>query len=257
VTITPTPTGFPTPTPEPGEEEAEDTGAEAEIPTPTAVAPIVPTITPTPYTLDAFQENYQEVINRFNEEINFSEADFLALIRSQLYRQKLIEAITADLPHEEDQVWARHILVEDEETALDLLDKLEEGEDWAVLAAEYSIDASNKDRGGDLGWFNSTTMVAEFSKVAFNTSIGKISAPAQTSFGWHLIQVLGHEMRPLDSYGYDQLRQEQFQAWLQQAKLDTEIEISETWTEHVPEEPIIPPELLLDTAAAQPLDAQP
>ncbi len=224
------------------------TPVTATIPTvtPTLGSPSSPTPSPTatPYTYEAFQELYSDVMDALEEEINFSEDNLRSLLESQLYREKMMEDITTDTACEQEQVWARHILVEEENSALDVIRRLNEGEDFVTLAAEYSTDESNKDRGGDLGWFGTGRMVAEFEKVAFNQSIGEISHPVETQFGWHVIQVLGHEVRPLTAFECNQLRESEFDNWLEQQRLTTNIELIETWVDKIPSEPSIPPNLI-------------
>lgn len=67
--------------------------------------------------------------------------------------------------------------------------KLREGADWETIVKQYSDDPSTKDRGGDLGWFRSGTMVREFDQVAFALRPGDISGIVETSFGFHIIKL--------------------------------------------------------------------
>lgn len=203
-----------------------------------------PAPTPTAYTLEVFQQNYADFLEVLEDEIDFSEQQLREVIESQLYREKVFEAVTADLERTQEQVWARHILVADQETAEEVLARLEAGDDFAKLAAEYSTDESNKDQGGDLGWFPIARMAPEFEKVAFNLGIGRISDPVQTQFGWHIIQALGHEERPLSDSEFGQIRQEYFSDWLAQQRSASDVATFDYWRDRVPSEPTIPPEVL-------------
>jgi peptidyl-prolyl cis-trans isomerase C len=87
-----------------------------------------------------------------------------------------------------DEVHARHILVGSEEEARAVIERLDDGEDFAEVAAESSIGPSGPD-GGDLGWFRHGDMVPEFSDAAFALEPGQVSGPVQSPFGWHVIRV--------------------------------------------------------------------
>jgi peptidyl-prolyl cis-trans isomerase C len=88
----------------------------------------------------------------------------------------------------EQEVHARHILVETEDQAKKIEDELKKGADFAELAKKESKDPGASD-GGDLGFFTKEQMVPEFSTVAFALEPGKISDPVKTQFGWHIIKV--------------------------------------------------------------------
>lgn len=88
----------------------------------------------------------------------------------------------------EVEIRARHILVNTEEEAADVVGELEEGADFEQLARERSTGPSAA-AGGDLGYFDRSRMVPEFGDAAFALKTGEVSAPVQTQFGWHIIKV--------------------------------------------------------------------
>ena len=88
----------------------------------------------------------------------------------------------------EQEVHARHILVETEDEAKAIVAELKKGADFAELAKKKSKDPGASD-GGDLGFFTKDQMVPEFSAAAFALEPGKISDPVKSQFGWHIIKV--------------------------------------------------------------------
>jgi peptidyl-prolyl cis-trans isomerase C len=89
----------------------------------------------------------------------------------------------------EEEIEARHILVETEEKAKELHAKIVAGADFAQLAKENSTDTGSKDQGGVLGYFGHGQMVPEFEAAAFKLEKGQVSEPVHTNFGWHIIKV--------------------------------------------------------------------
>jgi len=242
------PEGTPTVSPAGNQEEDQDTSptntpqieetSEGE-PDPTAT----PLLRPTEYTLDLFEENYQNYMDVLNNN-GIKEKTFQDMVRMYLLREELMNVLSADLPLTQEQVWVRHILVEDELTAIEVTDKLADGQDFAVLAAEYSSDGSNKDNGGDLGWFARGMMVLPFDEAAFTLEVGEISDPVQTDFGWHILQNLGKELLPIDETAFEEIRNEVFSEWLVERRLEYQPEVNENWISFVPSEPVLPQEVI-------------
>ncbi|MGJ4901806.1 peptidylprolyl isomerase [Bradyrhizobium sp. HKCCYLRH2060] len=103
----------------------------------------------------------------------------------------------------EQEVHARHILVETEDEAKAVKAELAKGADFAELAKKKSKDPGASD-GGDLGFFTKEQMVPEFANVAFSLEPGKISDPVKTQFGWHVIKV--EEKRSRKPPEFDQVK---------------------------------------------------
>jgi peptidyl-prolyl cis-trans isomerase D len=93
-----------------------------------------------------------------------------------------------------------------EQEALDLLQRLRAGEEFAALAREYSDDPGSAQNGGDLGWVERGLMVPDFEEAGFALEQGAISEPIETEFGFHLIQVT--DIRGGSDAGFDELRGE-------------------------------------------------
>ncbi|PKO13923.1 MAG: hypothetical protein CVU39_17065 [Chloroflexi bacterium HGW-Chloroflexi-10] len=238
--VTATPTAEPTVVTE--EVAPEEVTPEAtEIPTEAVEATPAFTSTPlptaTPYTEAGFQEAYKGALENMSV-TDFSDKDLRDYFRNSLLRQKVSEKITADIATEGEQIWARHILVATEEEANAVIQRLENGEDFALVAAEISLDTSNKDTGGDLNWFGKGVMDTAFEEAAYALTIGETSSAVQSQFGWHIIQLLGKEVRPLTDTQLSQEQQTMFSDWLTTEKEKYTIEkYEQIWKAIVPSEP--------------------
>ena len=84
---------------------------------------------------------------------------------------------------------AAHILVKSEDVAKSILEELNSGKKFHVLAMEKSTCPSRK-KGGELGYFGRGQMVKEFENACFKAKKGDILGPIKTQFGWHLIKVI-------------------------------------------------------------------
>lgn len=117
---------------------------------------------------------------------------------------------------------ARHILVDSDAKAKDLIAQIDKGADFQKLAKENSSDGSAQE-GGDLGWFSPGQMVKPFSDAVQQLEVGKYTAtPVKTDFGWHIIKL--EETRPTTPPPYDAVKaqlgplvkQKQFEAHLKE-----------------------------------------
>ncbi len=165
-------------------------------------------------------------------------------LHNAYFRKNIVDMVTADevkaryekeiadLPKQEE-AHARHILVATEDEAKAVIAALDKGGDFAALAKEKSTD-SNKDEGGDLGFFGRGRMVPEFEEAAFALKSGEYTkAPVKTQFGYHIIKL--EEKRDVPAPTLEevepQVRQlimrEKYLAALEAAKKDAKIEISD------------------------------
>jgi peptidyl-prolyl cis-trans isomerase C len=104
----------------------------------------------------------------------------------------------------EKEYKARHILVESEGEAKDIIEKLKKGERFEDLA-KASKDPGSKERGGDLGWANQAAYVKPFSDAMMKLEKGKYTeAPVKSDFGWHVIQL--DDTRELKAPGMDEVK---------------------------------------------------
>jgi peptidyl-prolyl cis-trans isomerase C len=113
--------------------------------------------------------------------------------------RKLFDDTTKAMAPEEE-VRARHILVEDEAQAKAAAARLKKGEDFAKVAGELSKDPGSGKEGGDLGWFTKDRMVPEFADTAFKLAKGQVSDPVKSQFGWHVIKVEDKRTKPLPDF---------------------------------------------------------
>ena len=101
---------------------------------------------------------------------------------------------------------ARHILVADESEAKDIIAKLKKGGNFAKLAAEKSLDDGSKENGGELNWSPPAAYVRPFSEALVQLSKGgRTDQPVQTSFGWHVIELM--DIRPMAVPPFEEVKQ--------------------------------------------------
>lgn len=119
-------------------------------------------------------------------------------VGEQINNKKLLKAYDELLTKSQDiqETRARHILVDSEEKAREIIKKLDGGAKFEDLSKEYSSGPS-AENGGDLGYFAKDEMVPEFADAAFALEKGKYTKdPVKTQFGWHVVKVEDRRKRP-------------------------------------------------------------
>jgi parvulin-like peptidyl-prolyl isomerase len=235
-----TPTIAPTFTPEPTSTLDPSVTATATVPpfsTPTSV-PELPTASPTSYTLEGFQGEFQKTLEEFKG-YGISEQALRSLYEVQVLRKKLMEDQEKDVTATETQVLARHILVDTIAEATAVEELLKQGIDFGELARKYSKDTGSGANGGDLGWSPASNYVPEFADAVSTLEIGQVSEPVKTQFGYHIIQVIAREELPLSADQIEQKKQTAFDEWLQSVHDSAEITINDIWRTRVPTEPVL------------------
>jgi len=155
----------------------------------------------------------------------FTEAELRRSMHESLLTSLMRDRVVGDLTAKVPQVHARHILVSTEDQANQLLVRLRNGEDFAALATQYSIDKSSSINGGDLGWFVQEELLEpELAQMAFQLKVGQIAGPIKTSVGYDILQTLETDSRPIDPDKRAQIAQVRFENWLKALAASAKIE---------------------------------
>jgi peptidyl-prolyl cis-trans isomerase SurA len=128
-----------------------------------------------------------------------------------------------------DEVNVRHILIKPSEIRSEaetkrLIERLHQrvkaGEDFAELAKSFSEDPGSALNGGLLSWIDPNALVPEFREVMNSTPSGELSKPFKSTYGWHILQVMGR--RATDSS--EEFREQQAMNLLRNRKYDEELQ---------------------------------
>ncbi|MDL4842751.1 peptidylprolyl isomerase [Aquibacillus rhizosphaerae] len=148
--------------------------------------------------IETYKEQYGDQWEAILQQSGYADEEaFREDLKVNLLQTK---AVTEDIEVTEEELQQRyermqtnlvasHILVGDEETANEVKEKLEAGEDFAALATEYSTDTTSAENGGELPEFGPGQMVPEFEDAAYNLEVDTISEPVETQHGFHIIKV--------------------------------------------------------------------
>lgn len=189
------------------------------------------------------QAGGDEQFLNYLKETNKTLEEYRDEMRKNLIFQALYKEVNKDVPEITDQEAkqyydanpgvfqnpetrkVRHILVQDEATANQVIARLTKNEDFAKVAQEVSIDPGTKDKGGDLGVQPNPQqpLVPEFEQAMNQLAVGQVSAPVKTQFGYHIIRV--DSVTPASLETFDNVKEQ----LKMQLKLGKERVVFEDW----------------------------
>ncbi|MBN2046280.1 MAG: peptidylprolyl isomerase [Anaerolineaceae bacterium] len=222
-------------------EEVADEAASDDEPEATPAPTSTPRPTATPYTFDGYLSELDTYLGKIKV-AKINEKALRKIIHSYELRSLVYEAVTADVEPYEEQVWARHILLTEEQIAQSALYEVTVNNgDFGELAKLASNDTGSAQFGGDLGWFGRGQMIQEFEDAAFELEVGEISPePVQSQYGYHIIQVLGRDPhRAVDATRFTQIKSKAFEAWLSEKLTSDGIVTSDGLGKYTPSDPAL------------------
>jgi foldase protein PrsA len=161
-----------------------------------------------------------EIYQGWLDRVRLSDAEYRQVVEANLLREKLREYFKDQkIATETKQVHLYDILVGNEGNATEVLNRLQNGEDFATVAQELSTDEASKPYGGDLGWLPrgilSYYIDPQLDQYAFSLEVGNISEPIKTTKGYYVIKVSEiEENRPVDDQYREILAASELDKWL-------------------------------------------
>ena len=166
-------------------------------------------------------------------------------VQDGIHILKLLERKGTEQKALVSQYQTRHILIQPSEVVSpenakqqidSIANRLKAGEDFAILAATFSNDSGSARDGGSLGWVNPGVMVPEFETQMKNTPVGQTSAPFQTQFGWHILQVTNTRQQDMTQEYQERMARQilgerqfdsELDSWLREVRNNAFVEIKD------------------------------
>ena len=157
---------------------------------------------------------------------HFTTASFRAAILEESLAGAMVQLIVDEVSELDVHAHALHLLVATEEEAQELRDHISTGDDFSEQAVLYSLDLSTRPAGGDLGWFTRGTLtIPEIEEIVFSLQPGDMSEVISSELGYHLVQLIELQERPLSFQILEARREQAVETWLAGQRELAEIEI--------------------------------
>ncbi|MDP2661079.1 MAG: peptidylprolyl isomerase [Dehalococcoidia bacterium] len=168
-----------------------------------------------PLTDQQFQAQYQD----FLKQAGTSDALYRSLVEDPLLRVRLEDHLVKDVQSPSPQVHLLAIIVGTESDANQVLDRLHQGEDFAQVAQEVSLDQQSADNGGDLGWTPRGLMDQSLEDAVFSAKAGDLGGPIEASQGYVVFRVAERDdSRVVDPATLEKMKAALLARWLVQAE---------------------------------------
>lgn len=205
----------------------------------TAETPLTATATaaPTPIPKEEFDRRYQEYVKTYLKPSGLSESRFRALVEANLLHDKLRQAMTAELPPTMEQVQIRYFSFPAQEEAAKVVERLDTGEEWEIIAAEMRANGEGQAYSSEPQWVTRGFLAEQFGEEAAGTiwdtpAPQRISPLAGIDGRWYIVQVMGRQVRELDTWMRSAEERRLFQEWLQ-GQMAT-VQYSDNWESKIP-----------------------
>jgi len=191
------------------------TPSEQKTPAPTPTRHII--------TEEEFSKEYTRYVQVLSEQARVSETDLRRYAEGRLLVNALRKWFAEQTPKEAEQVHVSHIQAASEGQAKLALERLNQGEDFALVAQQVSSNTVTAEKGGDLGWFMKGELALrynpEIENVAFSLEPGHYyTQPITSTMGWQIIKVNERGIHPLNENQLYAKQVEAYSTWLQEAK---------------------------------------
>jgi parvulin-like peptidyl-prolyl isomerase len=224
------------------------------VPTTPEVASSSPLPTPTPphiITDEEYSRQYASFMQMLAGQ-HVTEADYRSAIIGSLWNRKVTQYFADNTPREAEQAHLSNIQVDTPEKAQAVMDRLNKGEDFALVATEVSSDTYTAKQGGDMGWVVKGDLTGRYGPAgpametaAFSLPVGSYSQPITTTTGLEILKVNERETRPLTESQLSTQEQKSYSDWLTQARSAPGVQI--LWTSSMappdpsrPQQPVQP-----------------
>ncbi len=202
-------------------------GPTATLPPGTPAPTVGPTTTPSIVTEDQFKQDYNQFLTDLKQQTGLDEGFYRERKRAEImynrFREQAIAA--ASIPATTLQVRARQIVVDSEDAAKTVAERLKAGEKFETVAQQVSKDTETKDQGGDLGYFTQGDKDPQVEKAAFSQAVNAIGDPFKVGDQWYILQVTeAPTQRPISDTDRRSREQQAFDTFLSNLQSQATIE---------------------------------